>query len=93
VAFGDREDRVRDESVRLSVYRDRGVGVGSLDEAEDLAVLLVNPVLLVVDAVPGLGFQVSLMRAGDVRGGQGPPIVWTSMNNGIAVPFIGGQPV
>ncbi len=45
-----------------------------------------NPVLLAVDAIPSLGLQVQLVRAGDVRGGQrAAPSCGTSMNNGIAV--------
>ena len=67
-AFGDRKDRVGDEAVRLAVHGDRGVGVRSLDQAEDPAVLLVNPVLPVVHAVPALGVEVGTMGSGDLLG-------------------------
>src|SRR5690242_9349243 len=67
-AFGDRKDRVGDQAVRLAVYGDRGVGVRSLDEAENPAVLLVNPVLPVIHAVPALCFEVSTMGSGDLLG-------------------------
>ena len=67
-AFGDRKDRVGDEAVRLAVYGDRGVGVRRLDQAEDPAVLLVNPVLPVIHAVPALCFKVGTMGSGDLLG-------------------------
>src|SRR5690242_12613202 len=67
-AFGDRKDRVGDEAVRLAVHGDRGVGVRRLDQAEDPAVLLVNPVLPVVHAVPALRLEVGPMGSGDLLG-------------------------
>ena len=67
-SFGDRKDRVGDEAVCLAVYGDRGVGVRSLDQAEDPAVLLVNPVLPVVHAIPALCFEVGTMSSGDLIG-------------------------
>src|SRR3954452_9594586 len=67
-AFGDREDRVGEQSVGLAVYRDRSLGVRCLDQAEDPAVGLVDPVRLVVDAVPPLGLQVGLVGLGDAGG-------------------------
>src|SRR5262245_3527132 len=54
----DLEDRVGEEAVGLAVDGDGGVGVGGLDEAEDLPVGLVVPVLPVVDAVRALDPQV-----------------------------------
>jgi hypothetical protein len=42
--------------------------VGSIDEAEDLAVLLVDPVLLVVDSVGTLDPEVGLVGARDIGG-------------------------
>src|SRR5690242_9445995 len=67
-AFGDRKDRVGDKAVRLAVHGDRGVGVRRLDQAEDPAVLLVNPVLPVVHAVPALRLEVGPMGSGDLLG-------------------------
>jgi hypothetical protein len=40
------------------VHGSRGIGIGGVDQAEDLAVLLVDPVAQVVNAVCLLGLQV-----------------------------------
>ena len=46
--LADGEDLVGDETVRVAVDRVRGLGVGCLDQAEDLSGLLVHPVAQVV---------------------------------------------
>ena len=66
LALADLVDLVGDEPVRLAVNRVRGLRVRSLDEAEDLPSLLVDPVALVVDAVLRLLLQVLHVRVGDV---------------------------
>jgi hypothetical protein len=58
-AFGDRVDLVGDEPVRLAVHDGRGVGVRGVDQAEDLAVRLIDPVAQVLDTVTALGLQAS----------------------------------
>jgi hypothetical protein len=45
---------VRLEAVGLAVDARRGLGVRRVDQAEDLAIRLVDPVLLVIDAVLAL---------------------------------------
>src|SRR5262249_9673957 len=57
-ALGDRVDLVGDEPVRLAVHRRRGVRVRRVDQAKDLAMLLVDPIPQVVNAVGVLGVQV-----------------------------------
>src|SRR5215211_6280007 len=64
--LGDLEDLVGYQAVGLTVNRVRGLRIGSLDEAEDLAGLLVDPVALVVHAVLALDGDVGLVRLGDV---------------------------
>jgi len=54
--------------MRLAVGAIGALLVGSLDQAEDLAIGLVHPVLLVVDAVLALDLEVSLVGSGDVLG-------------------------
>ena len=56
------------EAVRLAMDAGRGLAVGRVDEAEDLAVGLVDPVVPVVDAVRALGADVGLVGADDVLG-------------------------
>ena len=46
----------------------RALAIGRLHEAEDLARLLVHPVVLVVHPVLGLDTKVRLVRADDVAG-------------------------
>jgi hypothetical protein len=60
---------VGDQPVGFPVDPDRGVGVWCLDKAEDLAALLVDPVLEVVDPVLVLGPDVGFVGLGDVLGG------------------------
>ena len=60
-----------DQAVGLTVHRDGCVGVRGFDEAEDLAILLVDPVLLVVDAEPALRVEVGLVCPGDRLGRHG----------------------
>src|SRR6185295_6215040 len=67
-ALLDLVERVRLEPVRLAVDARRGLAVGRIDETEDLAVLLVDPVLLVVDAVVALDLDVGLVGARDGLG-------------------------
>ena len=50
-----------DETVRLAMYGRRQVGVGGLNEAEDLSVLTVHPVAQIADVVASLGLQVRLV--------------------------------
>jgi hypothetical protein len=68
LAGDDLVDLVGDESVRLAVHRVGRLRVGSVDEAEDLAVGLVHPVVLVVDAVVALDREVRLVGLGDICG-------------------------
>jgi hypothetical protein len=68
LALLDLVDLVGDEAVRLAMDAVRGLGVGRLDEAEDPAGLLVDPVALVVDAVLALRLDVLHVRVGHVRG-------------------------
>jgi len=65
-AFLDAVDGVRHQSVRLAVHGVGGLGVGCLDEAEDLALALVDPVAQVVDPVRVLGGEVGLVGLGHV---------------------------
>src|SRR5689334_22932134 len=63
-SLGDWVDLVGDEPVCLAVDGSGGVGVWGIDQAEDLAVLLVDPVPQVVNAVGVLGLQVGGVRLG-----------------------------
>src|SRR5215217_3596467 len=63
-------DLVGYEAVRFTMHRAGGFRVRRLDEAEDLARLLVDPVALVVDAVLVLRLDVLLMRLRDICGGD-----------------------
>src|SRR5690349_18963283 len=49
-ALPDQVDLVGDQAVRLSVHRVRGLGVGRVDQAEDLPARLVDPVAQVLHA-------------------------------------------
>src|SRR5262245_27902672 len=60
------EQRVRQQAMGLAMDGDRGIPVGGLDEAEDLAGSLVDPVVLVVDAVLVLNLDVGFVRTDDV---------------------------
>src|SRR5215469_7630194 len=71
-ALGDWVDLVGDEPVCFAVHGSRGVGVWGIDQAEDLAVLLVDPVPQVVNAVGVLGLQVGGMCLGHVIDGDRP---------------------
>src|SRR6266540_2413602 len=60
----------RHQAVRLAVHCVRGVGVRRLDQAEDLAALLVHPVVEIAHAVAFLNLQVRGVGSRDVgRGG------------------------
>src|SRR5215217_7085611 len=63
-------DLVGYEAVRFTMHRAGGFRVRRLDEAEDLARLLVDPVALVVDAVFVLRLDVLLMRLRNICGGH-----------------------
>ena len=52
----------------LAVDARRGLPVGRLDQAEDLAGRLVDPIVLVVDALLGLDAEIRLVRADDIGG-------------------------
>jgi hypothetical protein len=65
-SFRDGEDGVRHEAVSLLVDAHRGVGVRGLHEAEDLPLLLVDPVPQVAHAVPLLRPQVRRVRLLDI---------------------------
>ena len=54
------------ETMRLAVYARGGLAVRSVHEAEHLAGLLVDPVMLVVDPVLTLDLEVRLVSAGDI---------------------------
>ena len=66
VAFGDLVDLIGDETMGLAVHPRGRLGIRSIDEAEDLPRLLIDPIPFVVRSVPSLRLQVRLMRAGDV---------------------------
>src|SRR5262249_50787324 len=61
---------IGDKAVRFAVDGDRGFSAGGLDQAEDLAGLLVEPVAHILDAMLFLDLQVGLMRLGDSLGRQ-----------------------
>ena len=61
---------VGDQAVGLAVDPARGLGVGRLDQAEHLPGALVEPVLLVVDAVGALDLEVAGVGSGDGLGGE-----------------------
>src|SRR5689334_16140812 len=65
-ALLDRVERVRLEAVRLAMDPRCRLGIRRVDEAEHLAVLLVDPVVLVVDAVLPLDLEVLLVGPGHV---------------------------
>src|SRR3954452_11768977 len=53
-AFGDWVDLARHEAVGLTVDGGRRIRIGSFNEAEDFAVLLVHPVMQIIDVVCAL---------------------------------------
>jgi hypothetical protein len=65
-ALLDLVERVGLEPVRFSMHPSGGLPVGRVDEAEDLAVLLVNPVVLVIDSVLALHADVGFVCPRDV---------------------------
>jgi hypothetical protein len=52
--------------MRLAVDPDRGFRVGCVDEAEDLAGALVDPVAQVVDAMAILGLEIGEVGLGHI---------------------------
>src|SRR5512133_2978879 len=71
--FDDLVDLVGLEAVCFSVDAGRGLGVGGLDEAEDLAVSLADPVALVALSMVSLNGDV--LRVGIANGVAGNPPV------------------
>src|ERR1700745_1209053 len=69
-SLGDRVDLIGYEPVRLAVHAFGGVGVRGIDQAEDLAVLLIHPVAQVMNAVCALGLQVGGVRLRHVVDGD-----------------------
>src|SRR3954470_24339123 len=65
-AFRDGVDLIGDEPVGVAVHGVRGLGGRGVDEAEDLAGALVDPVAKVLDVVVALGGQIGLVGLGDV---------------------------
>jgi len=55
------------------------MGVGGLNEAEDLSVLPVNPVAQIADVVAALSLQISLMSFATSSKVTAPSRLWTSM--------------
>ena len=84
VALRDGVDLVGDQPVRLAVDRVGGLGVGRLDEAEDLARGLVDPVAQVAHAVGALRREVGLVRAATSVAETPPSIVCASMNSAMS---------
>ena len=70
VALLDFHDLVGDQTVRFLVHGRRRLGVSCFDETVDRAVLFVEPVLLVVDALLALRREVCLVGIGDSLGGE-----------------------
>ena len=70
------------ETMGLAVHPRCGLTVGSVDEAEHLAGLLVDPVLPIVDAIGALDPKVGLMGLRDGIG-LDPGQAWTSMYVGM----------
>src|SRR5688572_10347416 len=62
----DRVDLVGHQTVRLAVHGVRGVGVRRLDQAEDLAALLIHPVVEVAHPVTVLDAEVGRVSPCDV---------------------------
>ena len=58
----DRVDLVSDKAVCLATNSGGGLGVGRLDQAKDLALVLVDTVTQVLDVEVGLGLQAQLLR-------------------------------
>src|SRR5438067_12633815 len=73
--FLDLGDVVRDQTVGLTVNRGRCLLARRVNEAEHLARPLVEPVLQVLDAVPVLNLQISLVGARDRFRGQSVKLV------------------
>src|SRR5215469_1353243 len=65
-SFLDLVDVVGDKAVSLPVDAGGGLGCGGLDQAEHLAVALIDPVPEVPDVVSVLGLEIGKMCLGDV---------------------------
>jgi hypothetical protein len=59
-----------DETMRLAMNRRRRIGVGGLNEAEDLSVAPIHPVAEIADVVASLGLQVRLVSFAHVIEGD-----------------------
>ena len=71
------------------MYRRRGVGVGGLNEAEDLSVLPVHPVAEIADVVASLGLQVRLVCfAHVIEGDCTIEAMDVPLESGIAPPLV-----
>jgi len=85
-------DRVRHQAVGLTVDLDGGLGIGCLDQAEDLPLALVHPVAQVTDVIFALSGQVGLVCLGDiVHRHAGAEVVdiheqWHSENSSLRAP-------
>ena len=69
-AFLDLDYVVGHQPVCLAVYCLRGLRVRRIEQAEDLAVLLVEPVLKGLRSILVLGFEIPLVCSGHRLGGQ-----------------------
>jgi hypothetical protein len=65
-ALHHRVDGVRNESMGLAMHAVRGFRIGRVDQAEDPAGRLVDPVAEIANAVPILGLEIREVRLGDV---------------------------
>jgi hypothetical protein len=64
-AYPDFGNLIRDQAVRLAMHGDGSFLAGCFDEAEDFPRAFIEPVLLVIDAVLALHFQIAGVRACD----------------------------
>src|SRR3712207_2666796 len=74
-ALGHLDDLVRDEPVRLPMDRGGSFLARGLNQAEDLAGVLVIPVLQVAHAVGPLHLEIPRVRSLDRHGGQAVNLV------------------
>ena len=78
-AFGhfrsDFDDFLRHKAVRDAVHRHGSFRIGCRAEAENLALCFVEPILVILDAILSLDFDVGRVRCGDRIGGRARSIV------------------
>src|SRR3990170_1753655 len=65
-ALGNLVDLIGHKTMRFTMYGRRSLGVRSVNETEDLAHSLIDPIVLVVHPILGLGLEISLMRSRDI---------------------------